>query len=172
MLLGSLTANRLAKRFGHGPVLWVIGLAATPFGLLVPLIAAGPWLWVAMCSWLVLTYRIGMNNVILVSLRQRATPDRLLSRMNATMRFLMTGVLAVGAALAGTIGQYAGIRAALWVAAVGLAFAWVPLVFTPLRQMRGNRSSPSHGSALPRLWSRHGDGRRRTGARPDTAPQQ
>jgi MFS family permease len=136
LLLGSLTANRLAERFGHGPVLCVIGLAATPFGLLVPLIAPGPWLWVAMCSWLVLTYRIGMNNVILVSLRQRATPDRLLSRMNATMRFLMTGVLAVGAALAGTIGQYAGIRTALWVAAVGLAFAWVPLFFSPLRQMR------------------------------------
>ncbi len=131
MLLGSLTANRLAKRFGHGPVLWIIGLAATPFGLLVPLIAGGPWLWVATCSWLVLTYRIGMNNVILVSFRQRATPDRLLSRMNATMRFLMTGALAIGAALAGAIGQYAGIRAALWVAAAGLAFAWVPLCSSP-----------------------------------------
>jgi predicted MFS family arabinose efflux permease len=136
MLLGALTANRLAKRLGHGPVLWVIGLAATPFGLLVPLITPGPWLWVAMCSWLVLTYRIGVHNVILVSFRQRATPDRLLSRMNATMRFLMTGVLAVGAALAGTIGQYAGIRTALWVAAVGLAFVWVPLFFSPLRRMR------------------------------------
>jgi Na+/melibiose symporter-like transporter len=136
VLLGSFTANRLAERFGHGPVLWAIGLAVTPFGLLVPLIARGPWLWVAMCSWLVLTYRIGMNNVILVSLRQRVTPDQLLSRMNATMRFLMTGVLAVGAALAGAIGQYAGIRTALWVAAVGLAFAWVPLFFSPLRRMR------------------------------------
>jgi len=136
MLLGSLTANRLAQRFGHGPILWVIGLAATPCGLLVPLIAHGPRLWVAMCSWLVLTYRIGMNNVILVSFRQRATPDQLLSRMNATMRFLMTGVLAIGAALAGAIGQFAGIRTALWVAAAGLAFVWVPLFFSPLRRMR------------------------------------
>jgi predicted MFS family arabinose efflux permease len=136
VLLGSFTANRLAERFGHGRVLWVIGLAAAPFGVLVPLIARGPWLWVAMCSWLVLTYRIGMNNVILVSVRQRVTPDRLLSRMNATMRFLMTGVLAVGAALAGAIGQYAGIRTALWVASVGLAFAWLPLFFSPLWRMR------------------------------------
>jgi predicted MFS family arabinose efflux permease len=136
MLLGSLTANRLARRFGHGRVLCMTGLAATPFGLLVPLVARGPWLWVAMCSWLVLTSRIGMNNVILVSLRQHSTPDRLLSRMNATMRFLMTGVLAIGAALAGAIGQYAGIRTALWIAAAGLAFVWVPLVFSPLRRMR------------------------------------
>jgi MFS family permease len=136
IFLGSLTARRLAERFGHGPVLWIVGLAATPFGFLVPLIDRGPWQWVAMCSWLVLTYRIGMNNVILVSFRQRATPDRLLSRMNATMRFLMTGVLAIGAALAGAIGQYAGIRTALWVAAIGLSFVWVPLFFSPLRRMR------------------------------------
>jgi hypothetical protein len=102
----------------------------------VPFIARGPWLWVAMCSWLLLTYRIGTNNVILVSLRQQATPDRLLSRMNATMRFLMTGVLAVGAALAGVIGQYAGIRVTLWVAAAGLAFTWLPLLLSPLRRIR------------------------------------
>jgi hypothetical protein len=84
----------------------------------------------------VLTYRIGMNNVILVSFRQRATPDRLLSRMNATMRFLFTGVLAVGAALAGLVAEFVTIRAALWVAAVGLSLAWVPLFFSPLRRMR------------------------------------
>src|SRR5439155_24107927 len=104
IFLGSFTAKRLADWFGHGRVLWITGLAAAPAGFLVPLIGRGAWQWVAMCCWLVLTYRIGMNNVILVSLRQRATPDRLLSRMNATMRFLMTGVLAIGAALAGAIG--------------------------------------------------------------------
>jgi MFS family permease len=136
VLLGSFNAQRLADRFGPGSVLWVTGLAATPFGLVVPLIDRGPWLWVAICCWLVLAFRIGMNNVILVSFRQRATPDRLLNRMNATMRFLMTGVLAVGAALAGGLGQYAGIRTALWVAAIGLAFAWVPLFFSPIRGMR------------------------------------
>jgi predicted MFS family arabinose efflux permease len=134
MLFGSLTANRLARRFGPGPALSITGLVATPFGLLVPLIARGPWLWVAMCGWLLLTYRIGTNNVILVSLRQQATPDRLLSRMNATMRFLMTGVLAIGAALGGAIGQYAGTRTALWVAAAGLAFTWLPLLLSPLRR--------------------------------------
>jgi hypothetical protein len=49
----------------------------------------------------------------------------------------MTGVLAVGAAVAGFIGQYAGIRPALWVAAIGLSAARLPLFFSPLRAMRG-----------------------------------
>ena len=136
IFLGSFTAKRIARWLGNGPALWIVGLAGMPFGFLVPLIDRGAWQWVAMCSWLVLTYRIGMNNVILVSFRQRATPDRLLSRMNATMRFLMTGILAVGAAVAGVIGQYAGIRTALWVAAIGLSFVWLPLLFSPLRRMR------------------------------------
>lgn len=56
--------------------------------------------------------------------------------MNATMRFLFTGVLAVAAALAGVIGQYAGVRTALWVAALGVAFTWLPIVFSPLRKIR------------------------------------
>ncbi len=75
--------------------------------------------------------------MLLVTLRQRVTPDRLLSRTNATMRFLLTGVLAVGAALAGLIGEYAGVRTALWVAAAGLSVAWLPLYFSPLRHIRG-----------------------------------
>jgi MFS family permease len=142
IFLGSFTAKRAADRLGYGPVLWLVGLVGLPFGFLVPLIDRGAMQWVAMCSWLVLTYRIGMNNVILVSFRQRITPDSLLSRMNATMRFLMTGVLAVGAAVAGAIGQYASIRTALWVGAVGLSFVWLPLLFSPLRRMRELPSAP------------------------------
>jgi hypothetical protein len=71
--------------------------------------------------------------VLLVSLRQRVTPDDPLSRMNATMRFLFTGVLAVGAAVAGAIGETAGVRTALWVSAIGVALSWVPTVLSPLR---------------------------------------
>jgi len=117
-------------------VVWVLGLAVTPFGLLVAFVGRGPWLWVGAASWLVLFYRIGLDNVLLVSLRQRITPDHLLGRMNATMRFVMTGALAVGAALAGAIGQYADVRTAVRVAAIGLALSWIPRAFSPMRLSR------------------------------------
>jgi MFS family permease len=141
IFLGSLTAKRLGDRLGHGRTLLMSGVLGTPVGFLVPLVGRGGWLWLGMCAWLVLTYRIGLNNVVLVSIRQRATPDSMLNRMNATMRFLFTGVLAVGAAVAGFIGQYAGVRTALWVAAIGVALAWLPLVFSPLRKIRELPSS-------------------------------
>ncbi|MEE6261651.1 MFS transporter [Plantactinospora sonchi] len=137
VFLGALTARRFGERFGVGPLLLVSGLLSTPAGFLVPLVDRGGWLWVAMLGWLTLTYRIGLDNVLLVSIRQRVTPDPMLNRMNATMRFLFTGVLAVGAAVAGVVGEVAGVRVALWVAAVGVAFTWLPVVLSPVRAVRG-----------------------------------
>lgn len=155
IFLGATTARRLAGWLGEGPATWILGVAVVPFSLVVPLVNRGVAFWLASFAWLIVTYRIGVNNVILVSFRQQATPDRLLNRMNATMRFLMTGVLAVGAAAAGAIGQLAGVRTAIWVGAVGLAVVWVPIFFSPLRKIR-------------RLYSEPGD--RTTEAPPATNP--
>ena len=104
--------------------------------MLVPALDRGPWLWAATAGWVLVTIKVGVDNVILVSFRQRVTPDHLLGRQNATMRFLLTGALAVGAALSGLIGQFAGVRAALWVGAAVLALVWVPLFLSPLRRLR------------------------------------
>jgi predicted MFS family arabinose efflux permease len=110
-------------------------------------VGRGPWLWVGAVSWLVLFYRIGLDNVLLVSLRQQITPDHLLGRMNATMRFVMTGAFAVGAALAGAIGQYADVRTAVRVAAIGLALSWIPRAFSPMRLSR--RRPPARHPRVP-----------------------
>jgi hypothetical protein len=52
------------------------------------------------------------------------------------VQILLYGALALGSALAGLLGQFAGVRAALWVSAVGLALCWLPIFFSPLRRMR------------------------------------
>ncbi len=88
----------------------------------------GGWLWLAAAAWFVVVYKVGVDNVILVTFRQRVTPDRLLGRQNATMRFLLTGALAIGAALAGVLAELFGIRVALWVGACVLALVWIPLL--------------------------------------------
>jgi predicted MFS family arabinose efflux permease len=121
----------------------VLGIAAMPFSLLVAFVDRGALFWIVCAGWVVVTYRIGVSNVILVSFRQQITPDELLSRMNATMRFVMTGVMAVGAALAGVVGQLAGVRSALWVGAVVLALSWVPTLFSPLRRIRDFSDVPT-----------------------------
>jgi predicted MFS family arabinose efflux permease len=134
-LLGSLAARRLADRFGAGRVLWLAGVAIAPLGFGVPTIGRDT-VWLAAAGWLVVVTKIGVDNVLKVSFRQRVTPDELLGRMTATFRFLLTGALAVGAALAGVLGEVAGPRAALWAGAVALALVWVPVACSPLRTLR------------------------------------
>lgn len=136
VFVGARVARPLARTLGNGQTLWIVGIALAPFGFLLPLIARGPMLWFAVLAWLLTTFRVGLNNVIQVSFRQRSTPDHLLGRMNATMRFVLTGALAVGSALAGLLGEVYSVRTVLWVGAVGLALVWVPIFLSPLRTTR------------------------------------
>jgi MFS family permease len=136
MLAGSLLARRLAERFGAGRVLLLASAAIAPFGFGMPFVDHGPALWLAGAGWLVVTTKVGSDNVLNVSFRQQITPDELLGRVTATFRFLLTGALAVGAAGAGALGELAGPRSALLAGACALAVVWVPILFSPLRRMR------------------------------------
>ncbi|MFE1440434.1 MFS transporter [Streptomyces sp. NPDC058739] len=133
LLLGARCARPLAAGLGHGRTLALVGPLLAPAVLLVPLVADGPWLWAAGAGWVLAMARIGTENVLSVSLRQRMTPDELLGRMNATFRFMLTGALAVGAALSGLLGEVAGVRVTLWAGAVVASLSFLPVLLSPLR---------------------------------------
>ncbi|QIP85962.1 MFS transporter [Streptomyces sp. Tu 2975] len=143
ILLGARCARPVARRLGHGRTLGVAGLVTAPTALLVPLVDRGPWLWLAGAGWMLVTFKIGVDNVLGVSLRQRLTPDPLLGRMNATFRFMLTGAIAVGSAVAGLIGELAGLRVAMWVGAGCLTLAFLPVFLSPVRRRR----------ELPQPWA-------------------
>jgi MFS family permease len=135
-LLGAVTAGRFADRLGPGRAIWIPMVAAAPFAFLVPLVESGWQLWLGGLSLGLSGIAIAWYNITQVSLRQRVTPERLLGRMNATIRFLVWGTLPIGALLGGLIGELATPRAALWVAAFGLALSWLPVFVSPLRALR------------------------------------
>lgn len=120
-----------------------------PAGLLVPLIGEGARLYVAGFGWLLLLFKTGMDNVLGVTLRQRMTPDALLGRMNATFRFLLTGAMAVGAALAGLLGELAGLHPTLWLGGALLATAFLPVFLSPIRTRRRLPDPPAGPAAAP-----------------------
>jgi len=138
--LGGLTAafvaRPLAARLGQGPGMWQV-LAVTGFaGLLVPLARPGVLLWTACLGSALYGFGAVFYNIVQVSFRQRLTPERLLGRMNATIRFLVWGPLPLGALAGGLIGQYVSVRTAVWVGSVGGALTFLPILFSPLRTMR------------------------------------
>ncbi|GAA5028107.1 MFS transporter [Streptomyces siamensis] len=136
LLVGARCARPVAARLGFGRTLGIAGLCLAPSGLLVPLVDHGAWLLLAGTGWFLAMFKVGMDNVLGVSLRQRMTPDALLGRMNATFRFLLTGALAVGAAVSGVLGELIGVHATLWVGGVFVATAFLPVFCSPVRRRR------------------------------------
>jgi MFS family permease len=135
-LVGALTANRVARRFGIGPGLIVVATTGG-FGLLLIPLATGalviPFLVVANVLWgfFVLNYFVSA-----ISLIQAITPDHLLGRTNASRRFLVQGVIPVGALLGGALGTVLGLRPTIAIGAVGASLAALPLFFSPLRAVK------------------------------------
>jgi MFS family permease len=135
-LIGAFSASRIAKWLGQGPTIWISIAVTAPFGLLVPLAQRG-WL-LALAALGVSVYSFGAvtYNIVQVSFRQGLTPERLLGRMNATMRFLVWGTMPLGALVGGVLGNTIGVRPALWAAAIGGCLAFLPVFLSPLRTMR------------------------------------
>ncbi|MDQ0932879.1 MFS transporter [Streptomyces turgidiscabies] len=136
LLIGARSARPIAARLGFGRTLGLAGVCLAPAGLLVPLVDRGPWLFLAGAGWCLAMFKVGMDNVLGVSLRQRMTPGSLLGRMNATFRFLLTGALAVGAAISGVLGELVGVQATLWVGGVFVSTAFLPVFLSPVRARR------------------------------------
>ncbi|MGV9313804.1 MFS transporter [Streptomyces sp. NPDC003691] len=126
IFLGARFARRWGERYGYGRTITATALLLSPGALLVPLVGGGWWLALAAVGLLMDTARLGAFNVLAVTLRQSLTPPGLLGRMNATFRFLLFGAMALGSALAGAVGQYAGIRTAMWIGAGCLVLTFLP----------------------------------------------
>jgi hypothetical protein len=56
--------------------------------------------------------------------------------MNASVRFLVWGTLPIGGFLGGALGAVFGLRATLWVSAVGQGAAFLWLLPSPIPKMR------------------------------------
>jgi uncharacterized membrane protein len=70
-----------------------------------------------------------------LALRQAITPDRLLGRMTATMRFLTVAAAPLGSLVGGALATAVGLRATLLaVAALGLGLSAVAVVWSPVRR--------------------------------------
>ncbi|GGW59016.1 MFS transporter [Streptomyces xantholiticus] len=136
VLIGARCACPVGRFLGHGRTLGLAGLWMAPAALLLPLVDRGVWLWVAAAGWMLTMFKVGVDNVLGVSLRQRLTPDPLLGRMNATFRFMLTGAIALGSATAGLLGEFAGLDAALRTGASCLALAFLPVFLSPVRRRR------------------------------------
>ena len=135
-LLGAFVAERVARRVGQGPTIWLSILVSAPFALVTPLAQQGWLLWLVAFCWAVIGFFVVIYNITQVSFRQGLCPERLLGRMNATIRFLVWGTMPLGGLIGGVLGSTIGVRPTMWVGAIGMSLAFLPAFLSPLRTMR------------------------------------
>lgn len=135
-VLGALTVGWWTRRLGQARTIWLVPLLTWPGQLLLPLSEPGWLLALAMIGPAIAGYGAVVYNVAQVSFRQVICPDRLLGRMNASIRFVVWGTLPLGGLAGGVLGEWLGIREALWIAAAGEALAVLWVLLSPLRGMR------------------------------------
>ncbi|MEO3749899.1 MFS transporter [Streptomyces sp. B6B3] len=107
-LLGSFLAEPAERLLGRTRAL-VVSLAAAAPLVGLPAATADPFLVGA--GFLVGGAGLVVANVLMVSLRQRATPDRLLGRVNSGYRLVAWGAKPLGALAGGVLAQLLGLRA-------------------------------------------------------------
>lgn len=134
-LVGALVANRLARRFGVGPT--IVAGAACSVSLL--LMAAAPRsnpIPFLIAAQAISSMGIPIYNITQVSFRQAITPERLQGRMNSVMRFVVWGVMPLGSLVGGALATWVGLRFAIWVGAIGMSLAVLPVLLSPVRTLR------------------------------------
>lgn len=129
-VVAGLFVGRLA-RLGGRRLVWLSLVCTQPAWLVVPWAEHG---WVVAVGVFVPTMGVLVYNVAQVSLRQSVCPDRLMGRMNASIRFLAWGAMPLGALLGGALAEWVGVRGGLWVASVGMVLAVGWVLVSPLRE--------------------------------------
>jgi len=132
-------AERLSQRFGIGSVI-VYGLTLTAFGWQAfGLVSGTPWVATIALGLAMFVFDFGavLYGINYLALRQAITPDRLMGRMTATMRFCTVAAAPLGSMMGGALATSIGLRATLLVVgALGLALAVGATIGSPVRTHR------------------------------------
>ncbi|MDE0546489.1 MFS transporter [Microbacterium sp. C7(2022)] len=137
-LLGAIATPRIVARIGEARAIPVSAIAFCVAPFFLPVISLVPDLAfpLLVAQGFVMSFTVLLYNITQVSFRQRITPPRLLGRMNASIRFVVWGVMPIAALIAGGLGTWIGVVPTLWIAAAGELLACLFVVIGPFWAMR------------------------------------
>ncbi len=146
VMVSAATLKPLTRQFGEGPTI-LIGLACAGIALtmmpMLPRTLFGNGMATA-AAYAALTFVFDCGAMLfmmpLSPLRQNVTPDEMLGRMIATMRFMVIAPAPLGALIAGYLGNRYGVRTGLACVAGAMLVVLAQLLFTTtLRKARINK---------------------------------
>ncbi|XAS66309.1 MFS transporter [Micrococcaceae bacterium Sec5.7] len=139
-LLGAIAAPRVAAWIGEGTVIPVGAIISSAFLALVPVAAVAGNSAVSLVLLIIsefgFAFGVLIYNIMQLTMRQRVCPPPLLGRMNASIRFVVWGVMPIAALASGYLGESIGLVATMWIGVAGSALFMAPVLFSPLLGMR------------------------------------
>ena len=137
-LLGAMFSARIATLIGEGTAIPVSGLLAgvAIVGLALMTVFPDAAVPIFVGSEFLYSFSVLVYNITQVTFRQRICPPRLLGRMNASIRFIVWGVMPIGAIASGLLSTAIGVELTIAIGAVGSVLACVFVLFSPLLGMR------------------------------------
>ncbi|MHC2998392.1 MFS transporter [Microbacterium sp. HJ5] len=137
-LLGAMATPHIVKRIGEARAIPISALGFSFVALLLPVAALTPSIAfpLLVAQFFVMSFTVLLYNITQVTFRQRITPPRLLGRMNASVRFVVWGVMPIAALLAGALGTWLGVVPTMWIGAIGQLASAAFVVFAPFWTVR------------------------------------
>jgi predicted MFS family arabinose efflux permease len=151
--VGALVAGRLSRRVGIGPTILLGLVGFTAASALLPLAPAGA---LTIAVVVLVAAQLGdlgatINEINELSLVQSIVPNNMMGRISSSLEFLTHTWLLVGTVVGGVLGEWFGLRAAMWVGVLGGVVGIVFLWLSPLRTLRSVTvpASPAIAPELP-----------------------
>lgn len=135
-VLGASLAPWAVRRLGSAQAAVWSMIVAPVFAVIIAGATRGPLLVLFVVGNLGLAAATVVFSVVARTHRQVAVPPELLARVMATVRFVSWGVLPIGGLVAGVLGQWLGVRTALFITAAVLFIGPVPMLLSPARRQR------------------------------------
>lgn len=130
--VGAMITPRVQRRLSTAQAMRAGIVIACVSGVLVPLAGQVHQRPVAWALLIVADFGTSVGvliyNLTQVSMRQRLCPKHLLGRMNASIRFVVWGVMPLSALLGGVLGQHWGLMHTMWFGTLAGFVALLPLI--------------------------------------------
>jgi hypothetical protein len=135
-VLGAAIARPVGRAIGTARATWLSTAVTAPFGILIAATTRGAGLTFFVVGAVLIYTGILIYNVTIASFRQAYCPPQILGRVVASMRFVLFGVVPLGALVGGALASAFGARTAVLILLIGNVTPGLVLAASPLRRMR------------------------------------
>lgn len=137
-VFGAIATPHIVRGVGEARAIPMSAIGFSVVGVFLPLAAMTPLIAfpLLVAQSFIAGFTVLVYNITQVTFRQRITPSRLLGRMNASVRFVVWGVMPIASLLSGALGTWLGIVPTMWIGAIGQLLSALFVVAGPFWAMR------------------------------------